>query len=201
VSDSTPVARSPIAAAAPVEVIAGWEVSVRRSSAPLRLADCTPMAKVLLRADTDSSTAQLLDAPFGRSRHLDDVLLVGSGPTEWLLLGPVGSTPAANVETSSPDDHVSVIDVTHGRALVRLTGEAAPMVLAKVCAIDLSDDVTPDGSAFRSSVAKVATDVVRDDVAGERSYLLHCERSSGQYFFDAILDAGWEFGIEVEGLP
>jgi sarcosine oxidase, subunit gamma len=201
VSDSTPVARSPIAAAAPVEVIAGWEVSVRRSSAPLRLADCTAMAKVLLRADADSSTAQMLDVPFGRSRRLDDVLLVGSGPTEWLLLGPVGSTPAANVKTSSTDDHVSVIDATHGRALVRLTGEAAPLVLAKVCAIDLSDDVTPDGSAFRSSVAKVATDVVRDDVAGERSYLLHCERSSGQYFFDAILDAGWEFGIEVEGLP
>jgi heterotetrameric sarcosine oxidase gamma subunit len=158
------------------------------------------MAKVLLRADRDSSTAQMLDVPFGWARRLDDVLVVHGGPTEWLFLGPAGSRPAADLRTASTDDHVSVIDLTHGRALVRLTGHDAALLLAKVCAIDLSDDVTPDGSAFRSSVAKIATDVVRDDVAGERSYLLHCERSSGQYFFDALLDAGREFGIEVEGL-
>nr|MBA3490470.1 hypothetical protein [Rubrobacteraceae bacterium]MDQ3437616.1 hypothetical protein [Actinomycetota bacterium] len=67
------------------------------------------------------------------------------------------------------------------------------------CAIDLADDVTPDGAAFRSSVAKLVTDVVRDDIGGERSYMLHCERSSGQYLFDALIDAGDEFGIEVDG--
>jgi heterotetrameric sarcosine oxidase gamma subunit len=200
VADSIPIARSPIAAAPPVEVIDGWEVSVRRSSAPLRLSDCTPMTKVLLRAPAESSTAQVLDVPFGRARRLDDILVVGSGPTEWLFLGPVGSSPAADLRTGSSDDHVSTIDITHGRALVRLTGDDAARLLAKVCAIDLSDDVAPDGIAFRSSVAKVATDVIRDDVAGERSYLLHCERSSGQYFFDALLDAGDEFGIQVEGL-
>jgi hypothetical protein len=44
-----PVARSPIAPAPPVAVVAGWEVSARRSSAPLRLVDCTPLAKVLVR--------------------------------------------------------------------------------------------------------------------------------------------------------
>jgi len=43
--------------------------------------------------------------------------------------------------------------------------------------------------------------VVRDDVDGVRSYLLHCERSSGQYFFDALLDAGQEFGIDIGGFP
>jgi glycine cleavage system aminomethyltransferase T len=49
-------------------------------------------------------------------------------------------------------------------------------------------------------VARLATDLVRDDVAGVRSYLLHCERSSGQHLFDSLLDAGREFGIEVDGL-
>jgi heterotetrameric sarcosine oxidase gamma subunit len=92
-----------------------------------------------------------------------------------------------------------VVDVSHGRALVRLTGEQAPAMLAKVCAIDLRDRVTPNGTAFRSSVVKLVTDVVRDDQDGVRSYLLHCERSSGQYFFDALLDAGAEFGVEVDG--
>jgi hypothetical protein len=29
--------------------------------------------------------------------------------------------------------------------------------------------------------------------------LLHCERSSGQFLFDALLDAGAEFGIDIQG--
>jgi heterotetrameric sarcosine oxidase gamma subunit len=94
---------------------------------------------------------------------------------------------------------VSVFDATHARALVRITGARTPDLLAKVCAIDLADEVTPNGAAFRSSVAKLETDVVRDDSGGSRSYLLHCERSSGQYLFDALIDAGHEFGIEVDG--
>ena len=76
---------------------------------------------------------------------------------------------------------------------MRLSGSSAASVLAKVCGIDLSDDVTPDGAAFRTSVAALATDVIRDDLGGTRSYLLHCERSSGQYLFDALLRAGAEF--------
>lgn len=48
-------------------------------------------------------------------------------------------------------------------------------------------------------MAKLATDVVRDDAGGLRSYLLHCGRSSGQYLYGALLDAGREFGVEEGG--
>jgi glycine cleavage system aminomethyltransferase T len=48
-------------------------------------------------------------------------------------------------------------------------------------------------------VAKVVTDVVRDDFDGTRWYLLHCEQSSGQYLFDVLVDAGAEFGLEIAG--
>jgi len=92
-----------------------------------------------------------------------------------------------------------VIDLTHGRALVRLTGDDAAAVLSAVCGVDLADAVTPNHSAFRSWVAKVVTDVVRDDVAATPSYLLHCERSSGQYLFDVLVDAGADYGLDVTG--
>jgi sarcosine oxidase gamma subunit len=55
--------------------------------------------------------------------------------------------------------------------------------------------VTPDGAALSTSIAKLVTGLVRDDTHGTPSYLLHCERSSGQYLCDALLDAGAEFGI------
>jgi heterotetrameric sarcosine oxidase gamma subunit len=199
-----PVARSPIAPAPPVAVVAGWEVSARRSSAPLRLVDCTPLAKVLVRADPGGPVARHLGVGHGRAtRDPHGTLVVGSGPDEWLLLAPPGSEARVAERVRAVEDPglVSVVELfTHGRALMRLSGADAPRLLVKVCAVDLADEVTPDGAAFRSSVAKVATDVVRDDrPVGTRSYLLHCERSSGQYLFDAILDAGREFGIEPDG--
>jgi heterotetrameric sarcosine oxidase gamma subunit len=202
VAEATPIARSPISPAPPVTVEHGWEISTRRSSADLRIMDCAPLAKVLVRAAVDGGVARALGIPFGRAaRDEHGTLVVGSGPGEWLLLAPPGANVAvAGREKEVPDEElVSVFDVTHGRALVRVTGERAPDMLAKVCGIDFSERVTPDGTAFRSSVAKLVTDVVRDDLDGERSYLLHCERSSGQYLFDALLDAGDEFDIEIDG--
>ena len=201
-AETAPVARSPISPAPPVKVEHGWEVSTRRTAADLRIVDCTPLAKVLVLASTDGEVARALGVPFGRAaRDEHGTLVVGSGPGEWLLLGLPGASAvvAGRVEEVPNEEMVSVFDVTHGRALMRITGAKTVDLLAKVCGIDFSEEVTPDGAAFRSSVAKLVTDVVRDDRDGERSYLLHCERSSGQYLFDALIDAGDEFGIEVEG--
>lgn len=199
---SEPVARSPIPPAYLVAVQDGWRVSRRRSTAPLRLQDGAPLAKVVVRAEQRGRAADALGVRFGQAERDDaGTLVVGSGPGEWMLLGAPGSAEALVGRMAAlPDDRlVSAVDVTHGRALMRLTGADAAALLAKVCAVDLSDRMTPNGSAFRSSVAKLATDVVRDDCDGTPSYLLHCERSSGQYLFDALLDAGAEFDIDVDG--
>jgi sarcosine oxidase subunit gamma len=143
-----------------------------------------------------------LDVPFGRAaRAQAGILVVGSGPGEWLLFAPPGQAADLvfrfeDLAGRIPGEPVSVVDLTHGRALMRLTGARAPDVLSAVCGIDLSDATTPEGAAFRSSVAALATDMIRDDAADVRSYLLHCERSSGRYLFDALLSAGHDFSIE-----
>jgi heterotetrameric sarcosine oxidase gamma subunit len=213
VSEGRVIARSPIAPAEPVVRADGWEVSGRRAAAGLTITDCTPLAKVQVRAPASGRAAALLGVRFGRAaRDAAGTLVVGSSPGEWLLLAPPGQARALDPEryaAQAPGESVTWVDLTHGRALVRLTGPGAVGVLAKLCGIDLGDDITPDGAAFRTSVAAVATDVIRDDLPGAdgrtradghtRSYLLHCERSSGQYLFDAVLRAGAGFGIEIDG--
>lgn len=199
--ETTPVARSPIPPAPPVTVEHGWEISARRTNTELRIMDCTPLAKVLVRASMNGEAARALGVPFGRAtRDEHRSLVVGSAPGEWLLIASPGTAAEVveRLEGMADDALVSVFDATHGRALVRISGGRVADLLSKVCAIDFSEEVTPNGAAFRSSVAKVVADVVRDD-RGVPSYLLHCERSSGQYLFDALLDAGEEFDIEVEG--
>ena len=200
------VARSPIAAS-PATVLDGWEVSARAATGASTLSDETPLAKVHVRAPFDGAGREALGVRFGRTLRTDvgsgEVLLVGSAPGEWLALGAPGSAPALRTaleeRLAGTGEFTSVLDLTHGRALMRLQGPAATTVLAGVCAIDLADTVTPDGTALRTSVAAVVTDVVRDDVSGVRSYLLHCERSSGQYLWDALLDAGSRSAVEVTG--
>jgi len=185
----TAVARSPIAQAVPVEIAQGWEVSRKKSSASLRLADLSQLAKIGVKAPIPP-----FEIPYGRSERHGSWLVAGSGPEEWTLLGPIGET--TEIATSG---FATVVDLTHGRALMRLTGVQAALVLGKLCPIDLSDPMCPNGAAFRATIANVVTDVVRDDVEGTRSYLMHCERSSGQFLFGALIDAGTEFGLDVEG--
>jgi heterotetrameric sarcosine oxidase gamma subunit len=197
-----PIARSPIAPAPPVAIVEGWEVSRCESTRPLTVSDRTPLAKVLVHAAADGPYARTAAAGFGRAaRVAGGVLEIGSGVGEWLMIGPIGSAGdlIARAAARTDAELVSVIDVTHGRALVRLTGGDAAAVVSKLCGVDLADHVTANLAAFRSLVANVVTDVVRDDVAGVLSYLLHCERASGQYLFDVLVDAGAEYGLEVAG--
>jgi heterotetrameric sarcosine oxidase gamma subunit len=202
---SEPVSRSPIAPAPPVRVEAGWEMSGCRSDAALTITDCTALAKVHLRAPWNGAMAKALGVPFGRADRDQGWLVVGSGPGEWLVLAPpdaaaaVADWLATVAADAAGDEFVSVTDLTHGRALMRITGPDAADLLARLCGTDLHDDMAPDGAALRSAVAGVATDIVRDDRAEVPSYLLHCERSSGQYLFGALVSAGESLGIGVDG--
>lgn len=205
-SSAEPVARSPIKALHPT-VRDGWEVSARRTTADLRLVDESPRAKVLVRGPVAGALREAVGTRFGRAARVDragvSVLAVGSGPGEWLVIGPPGTAEELRADlqqaAATTGEFVSVLDLTHGRAMLRLSGRRAAETLGKVCAIDFHDGSTPNGAALRCSVAGLATDVVRDDDA-DPSYVVHCERSSGQHLFDALLDAGAEFGIDVSGL-
>jgi heterotetrameric sarcosine oxidase gamma subunit len=193
-----------------VRVEAGWEVSGCRGEAALAITDCTPLAKIHLRAPWNGAMAKALGVPFGRADR-DGAspearwLVAGSGPGEWFVFAPPGAAAAAAgwlgtvAADSAPEEFVSVVDLTHGRALMRITGPDAADLLARLCGADLHDDMAPDGAALRSAVAGVATDIIRDDRAGVPSYLLHCERSSGQYLFGALVSAGESLGIGVDG--
>lgn len=179
------------------------------ADAPLILADESALAKLVIKAGPDTAAAEQLAVRFGTSRMINDqpgpgVLVLGQRPEEWLIVGDRASVDAMLTGLDRAG-HVSLIDHSHSRAMFRLTGPAAAQTLAKVCGLDWSDAMTPDGAVVSASVAKVTCDIARNDVAeiaphpdgAGRSYLLACDRSFGQYLFDAILDAGQEFDIGV----
>lgn len=199
-----PIARGPIPPAEPAAVREGWEVSTRTSGAPLTLADLTPLAKVVLTAREDGAVAEAVAVPFGRARRAPGLgLVTGREPGQWLVLaapgagGDVARRLEALAADADPEEFATVVDLTHGRALLRLTGADAPRALARVCAVDLA--AVPDGALLRCEVAGLGADVVRLDADGIRSYLLHCERSTGRYLSEELLHAGRDFGIDKVG--
>ncbi len=166
------------------------------ASSSLTLSDLSATTKAIVRAGQGTDAAAGLGAPFGTSRVVDGTLVVGVRPTEWVVLGPAEAVWAFT-DAIDNTGHVSKIDFTHSRALFRLTGEDAPKVMEKICSIDWADAMMPDSAVVSASVAKVSCDIIRNDVDGTRSYFIMSDRSSAQYLFDAILDAGEEFKLGV----
>jgi sarcosine oxidase subunit gamma len=150
---------------------------------------------VLVRAAPDSSCARTLAVGYGHAARgagpfdsADDVLSVGWAPDGWLLLSETtsGNALAARVEAIAEGEFVSVVDVSHGHWLGRLIGPGAVAALASICAMDLSESATPNGSAFRSVAAGIPVTVIRDERGSERSYLVLCDRSYGRYLTDVL---------------
>lgn len=166
----------------------------------LTLSDVSATTKWLVRAGADGPTADRLGARFGSSQIAPGgALALGSRPGEWIILGTPGEVAAAiaDLDGLSEQEFMTALDWTHSRAMFRVTGADATRMLEKVCGIDWGDHMTPDGAVLSASVALTTCDLARNDLNGTPSYLVFCDRSFGQYLFDALIDAGNEFGLTV----
>lgn len=185
VSDTTPQFRSPVVATYPTD-----------PAAELTLQDESAMTKVVIRAASGTPARASLAQVFAGSRTSGDVLIAGTRPDEWMLLGPA-SAVQERLDDMPTDGHVSIVDWTHSRAQFRLSGASATSALEKVCGLDWSDHLMPNGAVTSGSVAMVTCDLIRNDVDATPSYLVMCDRSFGQYLFESLIDAGSEFDLSV----
>ncbi len=187
VSDSSPVSEPTFASAISPSAAASYATT----SQTLSISDESAITKILVRSDQPQ-----FGLAFGTSRNEGEALVCGTRPDEWLILGMPHAVEAAEATIDS-GGFTNVIPFTHGRSLFRITGGGAPAMLEKVCGIDWSDNMTPNGAVVTASVALTTCDIIRNDLGGEISYLVMCDRSFGRYLFDALIDAGDEFGITV----
>jgi heterotetrameric sarcosine oxidase gamma subunit len=194
VASQTPIARGPYPSVGATRVEGNWEVS-SGPTGDLTITDLTRLAKWTVRADADSATAASLP-PAGSLVRANDTLQVAGAPGEWLVVAAPDS--ASGVEGAAVRD-VDDADEVARRALLRLTGTNARDLLAKICALNLSDKACPDGTSTRSQIGGIVTDLARDDVSGTLSFLLHSERSASRSLLTALLDAGHEFGVVFAG--
>ena len=110
----------------------------------------------------------------------------------FISTAPGGEAAALTALLATPaDEMLTVTDVTHGRAQLRLSGPRATEVLSRLCGLDIDDAHFPNGTALQTSVAKTTQLVIRDDLAdGRPSYRLIGARSLGAYLWATLLEAG-----------
>ena len=163
----------------------------------LELRDRSTYTKILLRERKGEEFSGELGVKYGESKlRTDGTLVCGSRPGEWTFYNPSAEANSLIQTLETYGDRVAITNLTHGRALMSVEGNSAGSLLEKICNIDFSDAMVPDGASFSASVGAVSCDLVRAD-SDQVLFLLSCERSFGLYLFKVLADAGKEFGLIV----
>ena len=93
-----------------------------------------------------------------------------------------------------------LVDHTSGLAGVRLIGPWSPDLLCKLSELDTSPAAFPDLNCAQTRIAEIHGTIIRTDLELLPSYDLYFTREFGEYIWDAIFEAGEEFGVGPVGL-
>lgn len=94
---------------------------------------------------------------------------------------------------------VSVTDLTHGLAQLRLIGEHSEWLLRKVSGLDFHPKVFTNGMAKQTSLAKTPQLIVRRDCGTLPAYAIMGARSLAAYVWHTLMEAGEEWHIAAVG--
>ena len=104
------------------------------------------------------------------------------------------------LQTEWPDLKVYLTSVTDHWATVSINGPRARRVIEKLCSdVDLSDEAFPFMSVRNGTVAGVPARIFRISFAGELSFEVNVDANYGLQVWEAVMEAGEEFGITPYG--
>lgn len=162
----TPIARSPLAVGASTD---GWN---RHESSSANGINVTDVSGIRMWRDWSDS------APLGRAVVEQDHTEFSTSPGELTVIS----------DRDQPD---TAVDLTHVRASIRVSGENARELLMRLTPLDVTADMFPVGSAARTLVAGITTEIVHDSVD---TFLLITSRSFAGSLWEALEFAAEEWG-------
>lgn len=118
------------------------------------------------------------------------------GPERYWVVSQVAETADRLAGAFDPDLAVT-LDLSHSRSVVRLSGDASRPVLAKGLPIDTHPRTLPAGSVVHSAISHMNVTVHRRRQAETDGFDLYVFRGFAEHFWEWLVDAGAEFGVEV----
>jgi sarcosine oxidase subunit alpha len=95
---------------------------------------------------------------------------------------------------------VHITDATQGLSAINLAGPRAREIMGKVTDLDCSAEGFTYLDGKQAEVAGVPCLILRIGFVGEVGYEIHCPSAQGEHLWDALMDAGEEFGVTPFGL-
>lgn len=169
----------------------------------LHVSDLSGVPVVLIQGEAEGALAKQFSAVPSKPGQVVDVgegFLARLMPQEFYLFGKSTEAKlpsATGIEAGFGNAFVHAADLTHGKAVVKLSGATAAQALSKICGLDFDETVFPTGQVKQTSAAKIKTLIARSDENDTPTYYLQVERPFGQYFWETLWDAGQEFGMSV----
>jgi heterotetrameric sarcosine oxidase gamma subunit len=162
------------------------------------IAERRPRSMLNVRGDpADAGLASALRESFNVTLPLEPNTVTAAGATRALWLGPdewlLVSERRALQPPASPG-RGTLTDLSHGRAVLRLSGADVRAVLAKGCGLDLHPREFPVDRCAQTAIAKVSVilDHVQLDV-----FDLYCPRSYARSFWGWVTEACAEYGCRI----
>jgi sarcosine oxidase subunit gamma len=128
----------------------------------------------------------------------DEAVICWLGPGEWLVIVATGTEESTEAELRQVlRGSFSIVDVSGGLTMLKLSGEGAYEILQKSCTYDFHPQNFQAGRCVHTSFAKATALIGR---ARDGSFDVVIRRSFADYLAKWILDAGRESGCRIERL-
>jgi sarcosine oxidase subunit gamma len=135
----------------------------------------------------------MLALPINCCRAAGGRMAMRLGPDEWQLSGPQSETVhiARELGVSLAGLHHALVDVSHGRVALSVSGPKSADVINSGCALDLSPLAFPVGTSTRTLLGKAEIVLARWESAP--GFEIECGRSFAAYVRDFLHEAGRQF--------
>jgi heterotetrameric sarcosine oxidase gamma subunit len=100
------------------------------------------------------------------------------------------------LKAAVPHDRAAIIDQSHGRVCLAVEGPQVENVLSKLFAIDFDAHVFKTGTGIATAHHVIFALIYREH---DTRFLLFPHRSFARDFLKALIKAGTEYGVEIEG--
>ena len=156
--------------------------------------------------------ANEIDVPAGRMVYTallnarggfeSDVTVVRIGPREFYLITGSSQTTRdfAWIERAiGADEHAALVDVTSAYAVISVMGPNAEALLRRLSSDDVSKAALPFATTKEIDVGYARARAARISYVGGPGYELHVPTDQCLTLYDALVDAGAEFGLRDAG--
>lgn len=131
-----------------------------------------------------------------------DLTIVRTGLSEFYLISGTSQTIRDLdwiTRNKQAEEHAEIVDVTGAWSVLGVMGPQSRALLSQLTDADLSNDAFPFGSARILSLRTATVRALRITYVGELGWELHVPVEQTTSVYDALMDAGKEFGITNAG--